>query len=165
MSFSSVEQLKVMSLLVRAWQNVVYWRWEWKTTSIFLPRETHEQCMKRKKAMTLKDEHPRLVGVQYTTGEEQRNSYGKTEEVEPKRKWYPVVVVSGGESKVHCCKEQYCIGTWNVWSVNHGKLDVVKQEMTRGDTDILGFSKLKWIRMGEFNSDDPLYLLLWARIP
>ena len=75
------------------------------------------------------------------------------------------MVVSGGESKVHCCKEQYCIGTWNVWSVNHGKLDVVKQEMTRGDTDILGFSKLKWIRMGEFNSDDPLYLLLWARIP
>ena len=49
--------------------------------------------------------------------------------------------------------------------MNHGKLDVVKQEMTRGDTDILGFSKLKWIRMGEFNSDDPLYLLLWARIP
>ena len=64
------------------------------------------------------------------------------------------MVVSGGESKVHCCKEQYCIGTWNVWSVNHGKLDVVKQEMARGDTDILGFSKLKWIRMGEFNSDD-----------
>ena len=49
--------------------------------------------------------------------------------------------------------------------MNQGKLDVVKQEMARGDIDILGFSKLKWTRMGELNSDDPLYLLLWARIP
>ena len=62
--------------------------------------------------------------------------------------------VSGGESKFRCCKEQDCIGTWNVWSLNQGKLDVVKQEMTRGNKDILGISELKWMGMGEFNSDD-----------
>ena len=59
------------------------------------------------------------------------------------------------ESKVQCCyKEQYCIGTWNVKSMNQGKLDVIKQEMSRVNTDILGISKLKWTRIGEFNSDD-----------
>ena len=62
--------------------------------------------------------------------------------------------VSGGESKVQCCKEQYCIGTWNVRSMNQGKLEVVKQEMVRVNVDILGISELKWTRMGEFNSDD-----------
>ena len=62
--------------------------------------------------------------------------------------------ISGGESKVQCYKEQYCIGTWNVRSMNQGKLEVVKQEMARVNTDILGISKLKWTRMGEFNSDD-----------
>ena len=62
--------------------------------------------------------------------------------------------VSGGESKVQCCKEQYCIGTWNVRYMNQGKLEVVKQEMARVNTDILGISELKWMRMGEFNSDD-----------
>ena len=62
--------------------------------------------------------------------------------------------MSGGESKAQYCKEQYCIGTWNVRSVNQGKLDVVKQEMARVNTDILGISELKWMEMGEFNSDD-----------
>ena len=57
-------------------------------------------------------------------------------------------------TKVWCCKEQYCIGTWNVRSVNQGKLEVVKQEMARVNVDILGISKLKWTGMGEFNSDD-----------
>ena len=57
-------------------------------------------------------------------------------------------------SKVRCCKQQYCIGTWNVRSMNQGKLEVVKQEMTRVNVNILGFSKLRWTRMGEFNSDD-----------
>ena len=57
-------------------------------------------------------------------------------------------------SKVQCCKQQYCIGTWNVRSMNQGKLEVVKQEMTRVNVDILGVSKLKWTGMGEFNSDD-----------
>ena len=62
--------------------------------------------------------------------------------------------VTGDESKVQCCKEQYCIGNWNVRSMNQGKLEVVKQEMARVNTDILGISKLKWTRLGEFNSDD-----------
>ena len=62
--------------------------------------------------------------------------------------------VFGGESKVQCCKEQYCIGTWNVRSMNQGKLEVVKQEMARVNNDILGISGLKWTGMGKFNSDD-----------
>ena len=65
-----------------------------------------------------------------------------------------VVDMSGGESKVQCCKEQYCIGTWNVRSMNQGKLDVVTQEMARVNIDILGISEFKWVRVGEFNSDD-----------
>ena len=62
--------------------------------------------------------------------------------------------MSGGESKVQRCKEQYCIGTWNVRSMSKSKLDVVKQEMARVNTDILGISELKWIGMGKFNSDE-----------
>ena len=62
--------------------------------------------------------------------------------------------VTGDGSKVGCCIEQYCIGTWNVRSMNQGKLEGVKQEMARVNVDILGISKLKWIGMGEFNSDD-----------
>ena len=62
--------------------------------------------------------------------------------------------VTGSESKVRCCKEQYCLGTWNVRSVNSGKLEVVKQEIVRVNIDILGISELKWTRMCEFNSDD-----------
>ena len=57
--------------------------------------------------------------------------------------------VTGDRSKVQCCKEQYCIGTWNVRSMNHRKLEVVKQEMARVHVDILGISELKWTRMGE----------------
>ena len=62
--------------------------------------------------------------------------------------------MSGGESKVQCCKEQHCIGTFNVRSTNQGKLDVVKQEMARVNIDILGITELRWTGMGEFNSDD-----------
>ena len=62
--------------------------------------------------------------------------------------------VTGGRSKIQSYKEQYCIGTWNVWPINQGKLEVVKQEMARVNIDILGISKLKWTGMGEFNSDD-----------
>ena len=60
-----------------------------------------------------------------------------------------MVDVSGGESKVRCCKEQYCIGTWNVRAVNQGKLDVINQEMARVNINILGISELKWMRMSE----------------
>ena len=69
-----------------------------------------------------------------------------------KTKQNPAVDVTGDRSKVQCCKEQYCIGTWNVRSMNQGKLEVVKQEMARVNTDILGISELKWTGMGEFNS-------------
>ena len=62
--------------------------------------------------------------------------------------------VTGEGSKVQCCKEQYCIGTWNVRSMNQGKLEVVKQEMTRVNIDILGINEPKWTKMSEFNSDD-----------
>ena len=62
--------------------------------------------------------------------------------------------VTGDISEVQCCKEQYCIGTWNVRSMNQGKLEVVKQEMARVNINILGISKLKWTEMGEFNSND-----------
>ena len=62
--------------------------------------------------------------------------------------------VTGDRSKVQCCKERYCIGTWNVRSMNQGKLEVVKQEMARVNIDILGISELKWTGMGESNSDD-----------
>jgi len=71
-----------------------------------------------------------------------------------KQKQTPVVDVIGDRGKVGCCKEQYCIGTWNVRSMNQGKLEVVKQEMARVNVDILRISKLKWTGMGEFNSDD-----------
>ena len=74
--------------------------------------------------------------------------------MEPKQKQYPDVDVTGDRSKVRCCKEQYCIGTWNVRSMNQGKWEVVKQEMARVNVDILGISELKWTGMGEFNSDD-----------
>ena len=62
--------------------------------------------------------------------------------------------VTGDRSKVQCCKEQYCIGTWNLRSMNQGKLKVVKQEMARVNVNILGISELKWTGMGEFYSDD-----------
>ena len=73
--------------------------------------------------------------------------------MEPKQKQYTVVDVTGDRSKVQCCKEQYCIGTWNGRSMNPGKLEVIKQEMERVNIDILGISELKWTGMGEFNSD------------
>ena len=74
--------------------------------------------------------------------------------MEPKQKQNPVVNGTGGRHKIRCCKEQYCIGTWNVRSMNQGKSEVVKQEMTRVNIDILGICELKWTGMDEFNSDD-----------
>ena len=105
--------------------------WHWKMNSIF-----------------------QLVGIQYATGEGWRNSSRKNEAAELKRKQCPIVGVSVGESKVWCYKEQYCIGTWNIRSMNQGKLEVVKQEMARVNIDILGISELQWTGMGEFSSDD-----------
>ena len=68
--------------------------------------------------------------------------------------------VTGDGSKDRCCKEQYCIGTWNVRSKNQGKLEVVKQEMARVNIDILGINGLKWTGMGELNSDDHYFTTL-----
>ena len=82
-----------------------------------------------------------------------KNSSRRNEEDEPKQKQSPIVYVTDGGSKVWCYKEQYCIGTWNVRSVNQGKLEVVKQEMASVNIYILGISELKWAGMGEFNSD------------
>ena len=96
--------------------------------------------------MTLKDESPRLEAVQYATGEKWRrisNSPRKNEATRPKQKWHSVVDVSRDESKIRCCKEQYCIETWNVRSMNQGKLDVVKQEVVRININILAISELK----------------------
>ena len=110
--------------------------------------------MKSQKDRTLKDELPRSVGAQYATGDQWRNNSRKNEEMEPKQKRHPAVDVTDDGSKVQCCKEQYCITTWNVRSMNQGKLEVVKQEMARVNIDILGISELKWTGMNEFNSDD-----------
>ena len=74
--------------------------------------------------------------------------------MDPEQKQHPVLDVTGDGSKVQCCKERYSIGTWNVRSMNQGKLEVVKQEMARVNVNILGISKLKWTGMGEFDSDD-----------
>ena len=91
-----------------------------------------------------KDELPRLVGAQYSIGDQWRNNSRKNEEMEPKQTQHAAVDVTGDGNKVQCCKEQYCIGTWNVRSMNQGKLEVVKQEMARVNINILGISELKW---------------------
>ena len=116
--------------------------------------ENPMNSMKRQKDRTLKDELPRLVGAQYATGDQWRTNSRKNEEMEQKQKQHPVVDVTSDGSKVRCYKEQYCIGTWNVKSMNPGKLEVVKQGMARVNIEILRISKLKWTGMGEFNSDD-----------
>ena len=94
--------------------------------------------MKRQKDRTLKEELPRSVGAQYATGDQWRNNSRKNEGA--KVKTYPVVDVTGDGSKIQRCKEQYCIGTWNVGSMNQSKLKVVKQEMVRVNINILGIS-------------------------
>ena len=116
--------------------------------------ENPMNSMKREKDRTLKDELPWSVGAQYATGDQWRNNSRKNEETGPRQQQHPVLDVTGNGSKIQCCKEQYYIGTWNVRSMNQGKLEVVKQEMTRVNIDIIGISELRWTGMGEFNSDD-----------
>ena len=110
--------------------------------------------MKRQNDRILKEELPRSVGAQYATGDQWRNNSRKNEETEPKQKQHPVMDVTADGSQVWCCEELYCLGTWNVMSMNQGKLEVVKQEMARVNIDILGISEQKWTGIGEFNSDD-----------
>ena len=99
--------------------------------------------VKSQKDTTLKDELPRSVGAQIATGDHWRNNSRKNEGMESKQKQHPAVDITGDKSKCQCCREQYCIGTWNVRSMNQGKLEVVKQEMARVN-DILGISELRW---------------------
>ena len=116
--------------------------------------ENPMNSMKKQKDRTLKDELPRSVGAQYATGDQWRNNSKKNEETKPKQKQHPVVDVTGDGSEVRFSKEKYCIGTWNVKSMNQGKLEVIKPAMARVNADILGISELKWIGMDDFNSDD-----------
>ena len=116
--------------------------------------ENPMNSMKRQKDRTLKDDLPRSVGAPYATGEDRRNNSRKIEGMKPKQKQCPGVDVTGDGNKIGCCKEQYSIGTWNIRSMNQGKLEVVKQEMARVNIDILGSRELKWTGLGEFNSDD-----------
>ena len=103
--------------------------------------ENPMNSMRRQNDRILKEKLPRLVAAEYATGDEWRNNSTKNEGMEPKQKQYPVVDMTGDRSKVQCCKEQYCIGTWNVRSMNQGKLEVVKQEMARVNVDILGIGE------------------------
>ena len=106
--------------------------------------ENPMNSMKRKNDKILKEELPRSVGAQHITGHQWRNNSRKIEGMEPKQKQHPAVDMTGDRSKVRCCKEQHCIGTWNVRPMNQGKLEVVKQEMARMNIDILGISELKY---------------------
>ena len=90
--------------------------------------ESPMNSMERQNDRILKEELPRSVGAQYATGDQWRNDSRKNEGMEPKQKQYPVVDVTSDRSKVQCCKEQYCIGIWNVRSMNQGKLEVVKRD-------------------------------------
>ena len=118
-------------------------RREWQTTPVFLPWEPHEGYEKVKTYDTRRWA-ARLGCVQYATGEKQRNSCWKNEEAWLKQKQHSDVDVSGGESKVSCCKEQYCIVTWNVRSMNQGEFHAGKQKMARVNVDILRIRELKW---------------------
>ena len=89
--------------------------------------ENPMNSMKRQNDRILKEKLPRSVGAQYATGDQWRKDSRKNEGMEQKHKHYPAVDVTSDRSKVRCCKEQYCIGTWNVRFMSQGKLEVVKQ--------------------------------------
>ena len=116
--------------------------------------ENPMNSMKRQNDRIPKEELPRSLGALYANGDQWRNNSRKNEETDPKQKQHSTVDVIGDESKVRCCKEQYRLQTWNVRSMNQGKLQVVKQEMARVNVDISGINELKRTGMGEFNSDD-----------
>ena len=99
--------------------------------------------MKRQNDRILKEELPRSIGAQYATRDQWRNNSRKNEGMEPEQNQYPAVDVTVDRSKIRCCKEQYRIETWNVRSMNQGKLEVVKHQMARVNVDILGISELK----------------------
>ena len=106
--------------------------------------ENPMNSMKRQKHRTVKDELPRSVGAQHATGDQWRNNSRKNEDMEPKQNQHPVVDVTGDGSKVRCCKEQYCIGTWNVRSMNQGKLEVVKHHLQTIQEKTLHMDITRW---------------------
>ena len=116
--------------------------------------ENPKSTMIREKERTVKVELPRVVGAQYTAGGQWRHKYRKNEGVEPKQRQHPVMDGTGDRGKIQCCREQYCIGTWIVRSMNQGKLESVKQKMSRMNINILGIRELIWTGMGEFHSDN-----------
>ena len=122
--------------------------------------------MKRQKGKTLKEEFPRSVGAQYATGDQWRNNFRKNERMEPKQKHHPVVDTTDDRSKVLCCKEQYCIGSWNVSSMNQGKLEVVKQEMASVNVNIhschLLFDHFQFALIHKPNISDSFAILLFT---
>ena len=109
--------------------------------------------MKRQNDRILKEELCRSVGAQCATGDQWRNNSRKNEGLESKQKQHPVVDGTSDRIKVRCSKEQYCIGTWTVRSMNQSKLEVVKQEMARVNVNIVGIGEVRWTGMGELNSD------------
>ena len=115
--------------------------------------ENPMNSMKRQNDRTLKEELPRLVGAQYATGDQWRNNSRKNEGMLSKQKKYPVADVTGDRSKVQCCKKQYCIGIWNVRSMNQGKLEVVKRD-GKSECQHSRNQRTKWTGVGEFNADD-----------
>ena len=108
-----------------------------------LALRTPWNSMKRQNNRILNEELPRSVGAQCATGDQWRNNSRKNEGMEPKQKQYPAVDVTDDRNKVRCCKEQCCIGTWNVRSMNQGKLEVVKEETAKVNVDNLGIGELK----------------------
>ena len=98
--------------------------------------------MKRQNDRILKEKLPGSIDAQYAAGDQWRNNSRKKEGMKPKQKQHPVVNGTGDGSRVRYCKEQHCIGTWNVMFMNQGKLEVVKQETARVNVDILGISKV-----------------------
>ena len=108
--------------------------------------------MKRQKDRTLKDELPRSVGAQFATGDQWRNNSRKNGGMEPKQKQHSAVDVTGDRSKVRCCTEQYCIGTWNVRFISRQIGSGQTGQTARVNINILGINKLKWTGVGEFNS-------------
>ena len=96
----------------------------------------------------------RLLEISGEITPERMTRWSQSRKKKKQKQTHPVVYVTGDGSEVRCCKEQYCIGSWDVKSMHQGKLEVVKQEIARVNVDILGIRELKWTGMREFNSDD-----------
>ena len=116
--------------------------------------ENPMNSMKRQKGRTLKEELARFVGAQYATGDQWRNNSRKNKGMEPKQKQHPVPDGTGDRGKVRCCKEQYCIGTWNVRSMNQRKIGSVQTRDGKSECPHSRNQRLTWTGMGKFNSDD-----------